>query len=169
MDGLLRLITATDNSDVKKLSRELVISRKELVDLIMIVDTGLFGDYLYSCFHKEHVPPSLMLSDEDWNSIGKSKVGVMEHDAARAFRKITQTYKDRKLASAHLIYSRCHTRWHLFTFDQRDLAKRNNHAVIGPHIHYSRHTNVNVPLNELWKKLTEDLKKPKGVHIRYLR
>lgn len=101
--------------------------------------------------------------------MGKAKVGTMPPDVAKAFGKITQIFKDRRLLNGHMFLCPQTGRWHFFYFDQRDTDVRDPHWEHGAHIHF---------VNWLWPGLTGQgvletfaSAKPKfkgALHLRYL-
>lgn len=58
-------------------------------------------------------------------------------------------------------------RWHLLYFNQRDMS--GDHWKEGPHIHYSRESYTNDPLDTVWQRiLAEEPKFPSSEHLRFL-
>jgi hypothetical protein len=126
------------------------------------------GEYKYACHFSEYCPEHLIPTEQDRQALHNNGVGVMNRRARKVSRKIFQVFKDRRNFAAHLFFTSSKSYWHLFYFDQRDADGGNNHWKHGPHIHYSRESFINRPLETVWNNVK---KKPqtllKTIHIKY--
>lgn len=118
----------------------------------------------------EHIkePRHLHPRPSEWWPVGKYKPGdPLEPGDQQILTRLNQLLRDRRLMTAHLFTSA--QRWHVFYFDQRDLAPRGeNHWEHGPHVHFA---------NGLWPHLSlagvrEQLDDPRGgiggtFHVRF--
>ncbi|MFT4564112.1 MAG: hypothetical protein ACI9BW_003874 [Gammaproteobacteria bacterium] len=167
-EALLRLLNLATKREVEKYCRKLMVSSEAFTDIILAGRINGMKPYLYNCHFVEYTPEHLHPTPDDLNALGTSGVGPLNKRAKKTMNKVTQIFKDRRQFSAHLFYMPSHKQWHLFYFDQRDLTNDRNHWLHGPHIHYSRESYTNKPLQEIWDNVTAVKPKlPKTIHIRY--
>lgn len=166
---LLDLLNATDKKTAEKLCRDLLVNRKDLVQLVLAGRTGALAPYQYACHFTEVRPEHLQLTAANSAALSDNGVGPLSLDAAKAVRKISQTFVERRAFAAHLFYLPSGDIWHLFYFDQRDVDKNENHWTVGgPHIHYSRECFTQQSLKEVWEAICALLPKPpKSLHVRF--
>jgi len=168
LNKLLELLNIRKKSDIEKYCRDFVVTSEGLSSLIMAGRINAIPTYLYDCQFKEFVPNHLPLLNDEINALGRNKVGQLEGKAKKAFSKVKQIFKDRKLFCAHIFYEPSFEFWHLFYFDQRDTDENNNHWKYGAHIHYSSNLISNDSLKVIWESVCLDRPKlPKSIHIKY--
>jgi len=168
LTNLLLLFNIDRKREVEAHCRKTTIRSEALADLLLTARVAGIGDYRYACHFADITPPALVSTQSELAALGSSGLGETQSDARRAISKINQLFIDRRILAAHLFFSPSKRFWHLFYFDQRDFQQEQNHWVHGPHIHYSRESFTNDPLDTVWSKVC--LAKPefpKSVHIRY--
>jgi hypothetical protein len=165
----LELLNIPDKKSVKKYCQDLTLTPKDLSSIIMAGRLGALEPYEYACHFVELVPSHLPLTANDKEALQANGVGPLSLSAAKACKKITQIFKDRRLFSAHLFFTPSHDYWHLIYLDQRDTDTENNHwGVGGAHIHYSRESFCRDPLPVVWEAICEEPPRPPGsIHIRF--
>lgn len=159
---LLDLMNLPDKKAVQKFCRDAVITIEEFAAVTMAAGAGLLGSYLYARHFVELVPEHLTVTKDD--------IGVLGTPAGeKTMRKVSQVFKDRRKLGVHLFFLPTKERWHLLYFSQRDMSDTDNHWKAGPHIHYSRESYTNDPLDTIWAKIRAARPEfPKGEHVRYL-
>jgi len=168
-EKVIHLFNIEDKRPAEKYCRDLVISSEDLFHIILAGRAGGMAPYIYACHFAESMPEHLHLTENDHSALRSNGVGPLNREATKSLNKITQTFKDRRMFAAHLFYSPSKKYWHLFYFDQRDLEAHGNHwKVGGPHIHYSRESFSNEPLEEVWRKICSKAPRPpKSIHVNY--
>ena len=168
LDELLNLFSKEGKRDVERYCRTLVIRSEALTTVLLAGNVAGLGNYAYANHFSDPMPDQVVPTPEENDALGRSGVGKLSGKGLKAARKIGQLFNVRRMVAVHLFYTPSHTHWHMFYFDQRDHAKRNNHWKHGPHVHYTQDTFTRDPLKEVWRKV--HLPKPKfpnAVHIRY--
>ncbi len=170
-DGLVHLFNTTSKAKLEKYCRDFVLRQTDLVMWIMIAQTGGLDAYRYASHFDDKVPAHLHPTDEERAAIGKSEIGQpLPEKAKKAMSKISQLFVERRHFCAHLFYTLDEQYWFLFYFDQRDLAKRNNHWKYGPHVHLISHHWPNLQVDEVWQRVQRgDAKFTNKLHLRYER
>lgn len=154
LKAFIEIFDCDKKSELKKLCKSEQLFGSGFINLILAAESSAFP-YRHEIHHREYVPEVLNLTDEDLKTIGTAKVGKMEKDVAKAFNKITQTFKQRTILIGHLFYTPCHTRWHLIYFDQRDTQKHGNHWKEGSHAHIINHLWPNWTAQSIWEQFTK--------------
>lgn len=168
MEEFVQLLNLKRKKEVESFCKDWVISSEKFADFIMAASAGAIQPYLHWRHHVDLEPEHLWPSQEELNALGKNGVGKIEGKALKAITKIEQMFEQRKLISVHVFYHPSKKYWHIFYFNQRDTSKDGNHWDLGPHIHYTHDTFLNVPLDEVIDKIVaEKPKLPKSIHIQY--
>jgi hypothetical protein len=145
-----------------------VIYQSDLAALITASKLGVLHPYEYACRFKETSPEHLKPKASELAAPADLKVGPLEGEGKKLFRKLFQTMDERRLFAAHLVYTPDHSYWHVLYLDQRDLDSGRNHWEHGPHVHYANDTFHRGDLEEIWKRVTEgDTAFLKPLHIRF--
>ena len=165
---LLQLFNLERKRDVERYCSDLVITSEDLTDLLLAASVAGIPPYCYACHFHDLQPESLQPTEAQLMALGSNGVGPLSKQAAKAVKKVSQTFKDRRLLSLHLFYTLDQKYWHLFYFDQRDYSGIDNHWKHGPHIHYCHDSFTNEPLASIWARATADQPSlPPELHIRY--
>jgi hypothetical protein len=166
---LIELFNITDKTSAKKYCRNLVITSKDLYHIILAGRDSILEPYRYACHFTDIVPPHLPPNAKDREALQANGVGPLSPKAAKAFRKMSQILKDRRMFAAHLFFTPSHDYWHLLYFDQRDTNPYHNHWTVGgSHIHYSRESFCQKPLLSMWQAILEQPPRPpRATHVRY--
>ena len=167
---LLDLFNYSKKSDVYRHCKDLKIYGSDLAGLFLTARVMDIGPYRYLAHFDDRRPEHLRPKPSELAAAGRAKVGPLEGEARKLFRKIDQTFEERRLFAAHLFYTPSHRYWHLLYFDQRDIAQRDNHWRHGPHIHYASDVFQSRPLREVWARVRNgEVSFLKAIHIRYER
>lgn len=169
LEKLLTLLNAEDKKTAEKLCRDLVVERKDLVQLILAGRAGALEPYKYACHFAQIHPEHLRPTPRDDAALGQNGIGPLAPRAAKAVRKMFQTFEERRMFAAHLFYLPGQDIWHLFYFDQRDLDEHQNHWTVGgSHIHYSRECFTQQSLAAVWGAVCGLPPNPPGsLHVRF--
>ncbi len=169
LERIVQLFNFEGKSEIKKYCRDLVIRSEDLFHVILAGRVAGLHPYKYACHFSEISPEHLKPTQRDLAALAANGVGPMSREARKTVTKISQTFQDRRMFSAHLLYTPSMKFWHLFYFDQRDVSDRDNHWRLGgPHIHYSRESFAREPLADVWRKVCgRPPNPPSSVHIRY--
>ncbi len=131
---------------------------------------GGFEPYGYTRCFRQWSPDHLALQERDFKAIASNGLGPFKPAMKKVFNKISQTFADRRLLCAHLLYTLDHEYWFLFYFDQRDTESPNRQWKHGPHIHLISHHWSGLRLDQVWWKIQEGKANfPKKIHLRYQR
>lgn len=170
LEPLIALFNLNKKADVYRHCKDLKVYGSDLAGLVLTGRVMGIGPYQYIAHFDDRIPKHLHPKDSEFAAAGRAKVGPLEGEAQKFFRKIDQTFEERRLFAGHLFYTLDHRYWHLFYFDQRDTAERNNHWRHGSHIHYASDVFQRMPLREVWARVRNgDTVFLKAMHIRYER
>ena len=112
--------------------------------------------------------PIAIPSDER-AALADNGVGPLLGKARKCVTKLFQLARERRYSVGHLFYSADLSNWHFFQFDQRDLAKRENHWEGGPHVHFINHLWPNHNAKALWASFVAETNKLSGsVYVRFI-
>lgn len=169
LEKILRLLNIEGKKELQKYCRDLVIRSEDMFHLILAGRTSGLQPYKYACHFDQITPAHLNPTDQDFAALSTNGVGSLSRAARKTVTKISQIFQDRRVFSAHLFYMPSFKYWHLFYFDQRDVADTTNHWKIGgSHIHYSRESFCREPLAVVWAAVCASPPcLPSSVHIRY--
>ena len=136
-DALLKMFAFDKKRELEQYCRNIVIDSSAFTNLILACELAGFP-FLHKIHYGDHVPEDLHLSDKDSAALDANPVGLLQPDAQKAMRKISQMFKDRRYLVGHIFYVPDLSKWHFFQFDQRDLQDEQNHWKEGAHIHFSQ-------------------------------
>jgi hypothetical protein len=168
LENFCRLFEFGSKRDLEKYARDLIVHKPDFA--LFIMARSVAGEpFRHFRHHREFVPPHLHPTAKDRAAMATAKVGKMEPDVAKAFGKMTQIFKDRRLLSGHLFVDPHSPRWHFFYFDQRDLDVADPHWDRGAHIHFVNWLWPKRSARGIWEEFTSDKPMVKGaLHLRYL-
>lgn len=168
MEAFLKLFTFDKKRDLEKYCREVVIDSSAFANFIL--SCALTGTpFLHEIHYRDHVPEQLNLSDKDLAALAANPVGLLQPDAKKAVRKMSQMFKDRRYLVGHIFYVPDLSEWHFFQFDQRDLEDGENHWKESAHIHYLNWLWPNHDAKTLWTNFTSGKAKINdSLHVRYV-
>lgn len=166
LEPLLGLLNAKSKREAQRQANELVIARDDLTALVMLAQAGGFSPYKYANHFDQRVPGHLQPKASELQA--DLAPGPLRGEGAKLFRKLFQTFEERRLFAAHLLYTPDYTWWHLLYFDQRDVDRVRNHWERGPHLHYASESFHPAPLEEIWDRVRQgDTAFLKPVHVRF--
>lgn len=165
MEEFIALLSLKRKKEVENFCKKWTISSEKFADFISAGMSGVLSPYIHTRYHVNLEPEHLQPTQEE---LGKSGIGNAKRKALKAITKISQMFDERKLISVHIFFHSSKKYWHIFYFNQRDTTDRNNHWDLGPHIHYTHDTFLNVTLDEVVKQISREKPKlPKSIHIKY--
>lgn len=168
LDQLLALFNVRSKSEAKRHCRTLVIHGCDLAALVTSSKVGALHPYKYASRFIEQQPERLKPKVSELEAASTLKVGPLEGEARKLFRKLFQTLVERRIFAAHLLYTGDHAYWHLLYFDQRDVNESSNRWTHGPHVHYANDTFHRASLEQIWCRVCEgEISFLKPVHIRF--
>lgn len=168
LEALLTLLNVRTKREAERHCQTLVIYGCDLAGLIMASKVGALHPYKYVCCFNEKSPWHLIPKNTELKAASTLKVGPLDGQAGKLFRKLFQTMKDRRVFAAHLFYTADYTCWHILYFDQRDVDVHRPHWEHGPHIHYANDTFHNGNLEQIWRSVCEGKTAfLKPLHVRF--
>ena len=169
LDDLLTIFTIKKKSKLKQHCRSITILQNEFANFILACMAGKIP-WLHRRHHRDFVPEHLNLTDDDLGALAASAVGVMKPRAQKTANKISALFEERRLLSGHIFFTPDQTKWHLFYFDQRDFAERDNHWEGGSHIHLINYLWPNLTASKVWNQFCEGNPQIRGaLHIKFKR
>lgn len=153
LDPLLALFNVGSKAEAERHCKTLLIYGTDLAALVTSARVGVLDPYKYACHFDETSPPHLKPKASELEAARKMELGPLGGEAKKLFRKLTQTFEERRVFAAHLFYTEDYRFWHLLYFDQHDVSDRNNHWKRGPHVHYANDTFHHMPLNQIWDRV----------------
>lgn len=166
-DAILKMFTFDKKRELEQYCRTIVIDSSAFANFIFACElTG--SPFIHEIHYRDHVPEHLHLSDKDSTALAANGVGLLQPDAQKAVRKISQMFKDRRYLVGHIFYTPDLSKWHFFQFDQRDLEDEQNHWKEGAHIHFLNWLWPNYDAKTLWASFTSGKAKMNdSLHVRY--
>jgi hypothetical protein len=166
---LLAIFAFKKKSDLKRHCRSITILQADLASLIYASIAGQ-TPWSHRAHHREFRPEHLELGDGDLRALVTNGVGEMQPPARKAMNKISAIFDERRLLSGHIFFSPDQTEWHLFYFDQRDFAERDNHWRGGSHIHLINHLWSSRTARDAWSQFCTGNPQLSGaLHVRFER
>ena len=168
-NALLHVFTREwTKSQLEKYCDTAIATSDDLAELILAARAGLLEPFLHVDHHIETVPGHLFTTEEEAKSVVQNGVGPVHGKAKRFFAKVFQAFEERRLFSAHLFYTRCHSAWYLLYFDQRDISREQQHWKHGPHMHLLSHHFGRLNLEIVWRQVGEGrVRAGRALHVRY--
>ena len=150
-DALLKMFTFDKKRELEQYCRTIVIDSSAFANFTLACElTG--SPFIHEIHYRDHVPEHLYLSDKDSAALAANGVGLLQPDAQKAVRKISQMFKDRRYLVGHIFY----------TPDEQ------NHWKEGAHIHFLNWLWPNYDAKTVWASFTSGKAKMNdSVHVRY--
>ena len=169
LPALIELLNFDTKRGVILHSKSLVVHQQDLVALILIAQRGMLHPYGYAYHFAKYVNESLHPTPSELKAPFSPQVRT---SASRSFRKLksklAQLLHERRICAAHLFYTADRRKWHLFYFDNRDVATDANHWRHGPHIHYISSLWPGLQLHAVWQQvMAGELGFPNKLHLRH--
>ena len=168
LGGIIDLLNCETKRDLEKYCRSFILKSRDFSKALQVALVGGFEPYEYASCFRQWYPDHLALQERDIKAIATSGVGPFTPAAKKTANKIFQTFEDRRMLAAHLLYTRDHEYWFLFYFDQRDTESPNRHWKHGPHIHLISHHWPGLRLDHVWRQIHEGKANfANKIHLRY--
>ena len=169
LPAFLKLLNLKSKQEVTRHCANLTIYSQDLTTIILAAQQGVLSPYRYANHFSEKVADHLSPTEAESMAIRQNGIGKLKTNEARKFTsKIFQLFHERRILSAHLLYTTDHKYWHLLYFDNRDTQEPNNHWKNGSHIHYISDLWSNLSLQEAWSQITSgNISFPSKIHIKY--
>jgi hypothetical protein len=147
----------------------LTVHQRDLVALILAAQHGVLFPYRYTNHFSRSVSDHLHPNQAEHEAIASNGVGKLQTRGVRKLAtKIFQLFREQRALAAHLIYTADHRYWHLFYFDNRDIADSHNHWRHGAHIHYVSDLWPGLTLRNAWAQvISGELAFANKLHIRF--
>ena len=165
--SLIELCNFKDKRELEKFCRTLTIRQTDFVLFILCAQSGGLAPYRYASHFEDRQIPHLIPSDDERAALAANGLGPLQGHARKALTKMSQLLRDRRHLSAHLFYTADHAFWHLFYFDQRDIAARGNHWEHGAHLHYASDVRINADAGTIWNQIRAGKQRFPTIHIRF--
>jgi hypothetical protein len=164
-DYLQELLAITKKSALEKFCRQITITQHHFA--VLVWNAATIG-YQHVLQNHEFQPEHLLPTQEEIAGLGRrSADGKISDEGQRFLRKIGQLFKDRRILVSHMFFNSA--RWHLFYFDQRDLAEEGSqHWKQGTHVHFVNDLWPQYDPSDLWTLLKQaDASIGGKLHIRF--
>ena len=167
--ALLELLNLKSKQEVKRHCADLTVHGQDLAAFILCAQHGTMHPYCYTNHFSDKLAPHLQPSETERSAFKDNGVGKFRSREAKKFvSKMFQLIHERRMLSAHLLYTPNSEYWHLFYFDNRDTEEKNNHWKKGPHIHYVSDLWSGLSLAEAWSQVTTGHASfPNKIHLRF--
>ena len=166
---LLAILQIQKKKDLKRHCRLITILQSGLAGLIYAAVADVLP-WSHHAHHREFVPDHLHLTDGDLGAFAANDGGTFKPAAQTTAKKITAIFAERRLPSGHIFFTPDQSNWHLFYFDQRDFADRNNHWEGGSHIHLINHLWPEHTAQSVWERFrTGNPQMGGALHIKFKR
>jgi hypothetical protein len=169
IDGLVKIFRLTSKKELIQHCKSLVVYKYDLASIIIAAEQGK-SDFMHKIYQRDFVPEHLNPSQNELDSLSKRIPGSpLTGDARKLFRKLSQTFEDRRFLVGHLFFDTDLSHWHFFYFDQRDSTARGNHWRHGAHLHFLNYLWPNRSVDSVWKEFTTGNPNMKdSIHIRFI-
>ena len=165
MISFIDIIQCTNKSELEKLCKATTITMSEFVDFIVICKAG--QTHLNHTMHYvDFVPPELKEKDEDWNILNADTALQATKKGQKALRRLFKSHGKRQYRVGHMFMSKelAHPirEWHFVFFEVNELRARNNHWVMGPHVHLTNYLWPNLYCQQIWEQFVLNKEFPKA-------
>lgn len=168
LESLLKLFSFDKKGDLEKYCRNVVISSDDFANLILACElSGI--PFSHQITYRDKVPKHLEPSDSEIQALENTPAGTfLTGDAAKAVRKMSQMFEERRYLVGHMFYTPDFSKWHFFCFDQRDLEPDGNHWKKGSHFHFINWLWPGQDAKNVWSNFVADDLRPGGaIHLRF--
>ena len=168
LESLLKVFGFVKKSELERYCRTLQINGDDFAALIFSCETHAIP-FLHQIFYQDVIPSHLEPSDSETQALKDSPTGPLTPLAAKAVRKMLQTFEERRFLVAHMFYTPDFSKWHFFCFDQRDLEEdRPNHWKEGAHVHFVNWLWTGQGAKSVWSRFVEENGRSGGsIHLRF--
>ncbi len=169
LNDLLTIFNIHKKSELRAHCKTAVITGTDLANLILAAATHAIP-IIHVPTHRHYHPKHLNPTEDEMAALGSVNAGPVAGDAAKFFRKIDQTVRERRLFNAHYFAPVYHpSDWHLFYWDQRDTSGEHWQGI--SHIHL---INMLTHPRLTLQRLSDELLRIRphfagGLHIRFRR
>jgi hypothetical protein len=169
LTDLITIFAINKKGKLKQHCRSITILQEDLASLIWASAAGV-TPWEHRAHHREFLPEHLELKDNDLGALATNGVGTLKPRAQKTANKISAIFQERRLLSGHIFFNPDLSEWHLFYFDQRDFAERDNHWQGGSHIHLINHLWPGRTAQGVWNEFRTGNPKMRGaLHVRFKR
>jgi len=166
---LIAIFGIKKKSQLKQHCRSITILQEDLANLIFAC-MGQGMPWSHRAHHRHFQPEHLHPTSDDLAALSASGLGKMNARAQKTMNKVTALFEERRLLSGHIFFNADLSEWHLFYFDQRDFADRNNHWQGGSHIHLINHLWPGRTAQDVWNEFCTGNPQIRGaLHVRFQR
>lgn len=166
-NALIDLLLIDRKGDLDKRARETTVHQLDLVEIVLACQTGQLP-WLHEIHSQQYIPDHLHLSESDQNAMIEQRPGPFTPEGRKAFNKISETFRQRRVQTGHMFVTPSGSRWHLIYFDQRDIEQNRNHWEHGPHLHLINWLWPHVDPVKLWSDFTSKKTRVSGaLHVRF--
>ena len=162
-DHLRTLLSISTKRELKRFSRDVVVTRREFS--VLVFNANALG-YVHNLQYHEFRPADAHLSKSDFDALHEPPGEQRTRNLRRFLGRVNRLFHQRRLFTAHIFINS--ERWHVFYFDQRDLQLSDNHWRHGSHIHFVNFLWPNYNPADIWTVLKRAETDINGaLHIRY--
>ncbi|WP_222427629.1 hypothetical protein [Desulfobotulus alkaliphilus] len=118
------------------------------------------------------MPDHLETREDDWKILDGDEILRKSNEGKKAIRRLFKTHGERKYKVGHMFFSkeRIHplSEWHFVFFEINETDNRNNHWVLGAHVHIVNYLWPNLNCQEIWSDFVQGRVFPKiKLHVSY--
>jgi hypothetical protein len=163
----VEILNVERKADLVKLCRSITLHGDDLANLVLSSKVGTLP-FLHDSHHREFIPNDVQLRPKDLKTLAGAEVGKMTASVHKAFGRVDQIFRTRRLLNGHLFYLPDRTRWALFYFDQRDMSAGDNHWQHGSHLHLVTHLWPGWTVETIWRQFhSGDPQISGALHVRF--
>jgi hypothetical protein len=169
LENLMKLFSFEKKKDLERYCRDLTIRSEDFFALVLACESSRVP-FAHEITYRDKVPAHLVPSDFEIEALKGTPAGtVLTGDAAKAARKRSHSFEERRYLVGHMFCATDLSRWHFFCFDQRDLEIEGNHWKEGSHVHFVNWLWPGQDPKSLWSNfVTEDDRPGGAIHLRFV-
>jgi hypothetical protein len=169
LERLMKIFSFEKRKDLERYCRDLTIRSDDFFALVLTCECSS-KPFVHEISHRDKVPTHLVPSDSEIEALKSTPAGtLLSGDAAKAARKMSQSFEDRRYLVGHMFFTPDYTKWHFFCFDQRDLESTGNHWKEGSHVHFVNWLWPGQDAKSVWSNfVTEDDRPARAIHLRFI-
>src|SRR5579864_6027144 len=169
LESLLKIFSFEKIKDLERYCRDLTIRSDDFFALVLACEHS--GEpFAHEMSHRDKVPTHLVPSDSEIEALKSTPAGTwLSGDAAKAARKMSQSFEERRYLVGHMFFTSDYSKWHFFCFDQRDLENTGNHWKKGSHVHFVNWLWPGQNAKSVWSNfVAEDNRPSRAIHLRFI-
>jgi len=168
LESLMKMFSFEKRKDLERYCRDLTIRSDDFFALVLACELSR-EPFAHEISHRDKVPTHLVPSVSEIEALKNTPAGtLLSGDAAKAARKMSQTFEERRYLVGHMFFTPDYSKWHFFCFDQLDLESTGNHWKEGSHVHFVNWLWPRQDAKSVWSNFVmEDARPTSAIHLRF--